>query len=131
VCSALSSDRPQRPAFAPPDVLSQLQRMAGEHLNHEAVQAFVSMVEVYPVGVHVRFGGGRYAGCYGVVVECRPAAPNRPLVRLLFDAEGQPIPEGIEVDLRKLADDADLTAVPEAGVSVEEYARRARNVRAA
>jgi putative nucleotidyltransferase with HDIG domain len=124
VCSALSSDRPQRPAFAPPDVLLHLRRMAGEHLNHEAVEAFVSMVEVYPVGVHVRFGSGRYAGCYGVVVECRPAAPNRPLVRLLFDADGQPVPEGVEIDLRKLPDDADLVAVPEAGVSVEEYARR-------
>jgi hypothetical protein len=45
-------------------------------------------------------------------------------VRLLFDSNGQPIPEGVEVDLRKLPDDAHLTAVPEAGVSVEEYARR-------
>jgi putative nucleotidyltransferase with HDIG domain len=124
VCSALSSDRPPRPALPPPDVLSTLRQMAGHHLNREAVEAFVSMVEVFPVGVHVRFGGGHYAGCYGVVVACSPSAPNRPLVRLLFDAQGMPIPEGAEVDVRKLADDADLTAVPEAGVSVEEYARR-------
>jgi hypothetical protein len=105
-------------------VLAILRRMSGEHLNAEAVEAFVSMVEVYPVGIHVRFGAGKYAGCYGVVVECRPLAPNRPLVRLLFDAQGLPIPEGVEVDLRKEPQAADLTAVPEAGVSVEEYARR-------
>jgi HD-GYP domain-containing protein (c-di-GMP phosphodiesterase class II) len=130
VCSALSSDRPQRAALTPSEVLAHLRSMAGEHLNTEAVEAFVSMVEVYPVGVHVRFGGGRYAGCYGVVLACRASAPNRPLVRLLFDAEGLPIPEGVEVDLRKLPEDAELTAVPEAGVSVEEYARRLAIARA-
>jgi putative nucleotidyltransferase with HDIG domain len=130
VCSALSSDRPQRAALTPSEVLAHLRSMAGEHLNTEAVEAFVSMVEVYPVGVHVRFGGGRYAGCYGVVLACRASAPNRPLVRLLFDAEGLPVPEGVEVDLRKLPEDAELTAVPEAGVSVEEYARRLAIARA-
>ncbi len=130
VCSALSSDRPQRPAFSPVEVLNWLRRMAGEHLNAEAVEAFVSMVEVYPVGVHVRFGGGKYRGCYGVVVECRPSAPNRPLVRLLFDADGLPIPDGLDIDLRKQGEDADLTAVPEAGVSLEEYARRLTLTRA-
>ncbi len=124
VCSALSSDRPHRTALAPADVLGHLRSMAGEHLNAEAVQAFVSMVEVFPVGVHVRFGGGKYRGCYGVVVECRPAAPNRPLVRLLFDGDGLPFPEGVHVDLRTERQQADLTAVPEAGVSLEEYARR-------
>src|SRR5579864_340174 len=124
VCSALSSDRPQRGAMAPQQVLANLRRMAGEHLNAEAVEAFVSMVEVYPVGVHVRFGSGKYAGYYGVVLECRPSAPNRPLVRLLFDDEGTPLPEDMEVDLRKLQEDADLTAVPEGGLSLEEYARR-------
>lgn len=124
VCSALSSDRPQRGAMAPPQVLANLRRMAGGHLNAEAVQAFVSMVEVFPVGVHVRFGSGKYAGYYGVVVECRATAPNRPLVRLLFDDGGTPLPEDMEVDLRKLEEDVDLTAVPEGGLSLEEYARR-------
>jgi HD-GYP domain-containing protein (c-di-GMP phosphodiesterase class II) len=129
VCSALSSDRPQRSALPAADVLTAIQAMAGEHLNRQAVEAFVSMVGIFPVGVHVRFGGGRYAGCYGVVVRCVPGAQNQPIVRLLFDASGLPIPEGFEVDLRKLADDAELTAVPDAGVSVEEYARRLSTVR--
>ena len=79
---------------------------------------------------HVRFGGGHYDGCYGVVVATFPGSPNRPLVRLLFDAAGLPIPEGVEVDLHKLPnEDAELTAVPEAGVSVEEYARRLASAR--
>jgi putative nucleotidyltransferase with HDIG domain len=130
VCSALSSDRPQRAALPSAEVLRVLRGLAGPHLNAEAVEAFVSMVEVFPVGLHVRFGGGRYAGCYGVVVATFPGSPNRPLVRLLFDAAGLPIPEGVDVDLHKLPDeDAELTAVPEAGVSVEEYARRLATAR--
>jgi putative nucleotidyltransferase with HDIG domain len=124
VCSALSSDRPHRSALPAPEVLNVLRSLTGHHLNAQAVEAFASMVEVFPVGVHVRFGAGKYARCYGVVVECHPAAPNRPTVRLLFDANGAPIPEGVEVDLRKHNEDAELTSIPEAGVSVEEYARR-------
>jgi HD-GYP domain-containing protein (c-di-GMP phosphodiesterase class II) len=107
-CSTLSSDRPHRAALPAAEVLTTLR----------------SMVEVFPVGVYVRFGAGRYAGCYGVVVACQPGAPNRPRVRLLFDAAGRPIPDGVEVDLRTLPEDAELTALPEAGVSVEEYAHR-------
>ena len=124
VCSALSSDRPHRAALPAAEVLTVLRGMAGDHLNSQAVDAFVSMVEVFPVGVHVRFGGGKYAGSYGIVVKCTPGAPNRPVVRLLFDAHGAPVPQGVELDLRKLSDDAELTAVPEEGVSVEEYAHR-------
>ena len=58
-------------------------------------------------------------------------APNRPVVRLLFDAQGLPVPEGVEVDLRKESDRVALIAVPEAGVSVEEYARRVALARSA
>lgn len=124
VCSALSSDRPHRPALLVAEVLTVLRQMAGNHLNSQAVEAFVSMVQVFPVGVHVRFGGGKYAGDYGVVVACTAGAASRPIVRLLFDANGLPVPEDAEVDLRKLSGDAELTAVPEACVSVEEHARR-------
>jgi HD-GYP domain-containing protein (c-di-GMP phosphodiesterase class II) len=124
VTSALASDRPYRPALPPNEVMRTLQRMAGQHLNAEAVASFLSMVERFPVGVHVRFDGGSYAGAYGVVLACHSTAPNRPLVRLLFDARGKPVPEGVEVDMRNIGDDTRLTAIPEAGVSLEDYARR-------
>src|ERR1700704_5473076 len=91
VCSALSSDRPQRAAFPAAEGFKILRQMAGDHLNSQAVEAFVSMVEAFPVGVHVRFGGGKYSGCYGVVVKCTPRAPNQPCVRLLFDSSGAPV----------------------------------------
>jgi HD-GYP domain-containing protein (c-di-GMP phosphodiesterase class II) len=124
VCSALSSDRPQRAAMPATKVLRMLQQAAGHHLNSEAVDAFVSMVELLPVGVHVRVSGGPYDGSYAIVLACFASAPNRPLIRLLFDRNGQPLPEDMEVDLRKEPAGVDLTAVPEAGVSLEEYARR-------
>lgn len=124
VCSALSSDRPHRPALAAADVLTTLRSMTGGHLNREAVEAFVSIVDVYPVGLHVRFRSGPYRGAYGIVVASSQQAPNLPTVRLLFDANGQPVPEGIEIDMRHANEDHELTAVPEANVSIEEYARR-------
>ena len=69
-------------------------------------------------------GGGKYAGSYGVVVACNPGASNKPLVRLLFEPAGAPVPQGVDVDLRTLSEDAQLSTVPEEGVSIEEYARR-------
>jgi len=45
-------------------------------------------------------------------------------VRLLFDAGGEPIPEGVDVDLRRQSDDADLTVIPELGVSLASNAQR-------
>jgi HD-GYP domain-containing protein (c-di-GMP phosphodiesterase class II) len=126
VCSALASDRPWRPALPTSEVLNTVRSMAGSHLNADAVEAFASIVEVFPVGVHVRFDSGRYAGCYGVVVACAKGAPNQPTVRLLFDAQGKPIPEGVEVDVHKLGEEVELSAMPEAGISVEEHAHRLR-----
>jgi putative nucleotidyltransferase with HDIG domain len=124
VCSALASDRPYRAALPPTVVVRALRQFAGHHLNAEALNAFLSMAPSYPVGMHVRVQGGRYDGCYGVVTRVRPATPDRPDVRLLVDRWGRPLPADCEIRLAQQPDSVELVAVPESGLSVEEYARR-------
>ncbi|GIW10264.1 MAG: phosphodiesterase [Dehalococcoidia bacterium] len=88
VYSALASDRPYRAAMAPEQVATVIRQMAGHHLNQEVVAAFALTIPVFPIGAPVRLEGGRYDGFQGVVVENRPGALDRPVVRLTTDAQG-------------------------------------------
>jgi len=123
VCSALASDRPYRPAMSVPEVRRILRRMAGKHLNAEAVQAFTSVVAPYPVGAAVRISGGQYDRCLGVVVR-DTRVPERPILRLLFDRRAQPLAHDLEVDMRQQSDTVDLHALPETGASLAQHAYR-------
>ncbi len=72
-----------------PEVVKLLREMSGKHLNKEAVDAFIGMVELFPVGVAVRVSGGQYDRCLGVVVGSSPRRRGRPVVRLLFGRDAK------------------------------------------
>lgn len=114
VYSALSSDRPQRPAYPPEQVVAQMREMAGPHLNRELVNLFLRLVPTFPVGITVRVREGKWRGYRGVVSKVSPLAPDRPVVRILVDPRGQFI-SPFEIDLQKekevqIASVFDLTA---------------------
>ncbi|GIW05887.1 MAG: phosphodiesterase [Dehalococcoidia bacterium] len=96
VYSALSSDRPYRPAMPPETLAATMRQMAGRHLNEEVIRAFFATIPLFPIGSTVRLTGGRYDGFTGVVVENRPGQLTRPVVRLTLDPHGQPV-EGEEI----------------------------------
>lgn len=120
VYSALCSDRPYRAAMPVPKVLRTLQERAGSHLNREAVQAFATLIPLYPVGTRVRLQGGTYDGYLGVVSKCFALKYDRPRVRLVLDRDGQRCGDDAELDLRKLPDSVELVTLPESGGSLEE-----------
>jgi putative nucleotidyltransferase with HDIG domain len=91
VYSALSSDRPYRPAMTPEAVRATILQMAGRHLNEEVVRSFFATIPVFPIGAPVRIMGGRYEGYSGVVIENRPGRLDRPVVRLTLDPHGRPL----------------------------------------
>jgi hypothetical protein len=127
VCSALTSDRPYRAALPTPEVLALLRGMAVKHLNLEAVEAFVSAVQPFPVGCHVQVVGGVYDRYVGVVVRSatRRRETDRPTVRLLFDPRGRSL-DDIEVNLWEQPSGVSLQSLPESGMSLEEQAGRRR-----
>jgi len=91
VYSALASDRPYRPALEISDVIATLQKMAGPHLNRELVKRFLSMLPTYPVGSEVVVITGRLQGHRGIVTEVSASDIHRPIVRILFDPEGNKV----------------------------------------
>jgi len=124
VCSAVSSDRPYRTALPTPEVVRLLRQMSGKHLNTEAVDAFIGMVELFPIGVAVRVSGGKFDRCLGVVVGSSPRKRDRPVVRLLFGRDARPLGEGTEVKLQDQPDTVEVHTLPEIGGSLVEQAFR-------
>jgi HD-GYP domain-containing protein (c-di-GMP phosphodiesterase class II) len=99
VYSALVSDRPYRAAMTAPEIVNILRAESGGHLNTEIVQAFVSLVQLFPVASLARIQGGRYNGSVGIVVKVNILNMDRPVVRLLFDTNGHRYPDDAEVEL--------------------------------
>lgn len=120
VCSALSSDRPYRLAMPSSDVLRVMRGMAGTHLNREAVDAFVDVVQPFPVGTLVQIRGGTYHRCVGVVASTTPRGQDRarPTVRLLLDRFRRQLND-VELAVWQQPQHVELVSLPE-GVSVEE-----------
>ena len=102
VHSAVSSDRPYRPAMAPDAAVDVVEGMAGKHLNREVVDLFTRIVPRYPIGRWVEVLGGEFAGARGVVTELHVLRMDRPKVRVLLDAAGERLASPAELDLREL-----------------------------
>jgi hypothetical protein len=105
--------------------------MSGGHLNSEAVDAFMGLVQLFPVGVAVRVSGGRFDGCVGIVVAQSPKKRNRPVVRLLFDRNAHPLSEGCDLNMHEQPETIELHNLPDMGVSLSEQAHHMAHTRAA
>jgi HD-GYP domain-containing protein (c-di-GMP phosphodiesterase class II) len=99
VYDALASDRPYRGALAPEVVVETLQAMSGTYLNAELLEAFLSGLPRFPIGMTVRVTAGPMAGARGVVARVDRWSLDRPVVRLTRDAAGRPIK--VDLDLRE------------------------------
>jgi putative nucleotidyltransferase with HDIG domain len=79
----------QRP-MSPKSAISQLQSMAGTHLNPELLLRFIDMMGRFPVGTLVRLDNNEVA----VVFRPNPVDSERPVVKIVFDAAGSQLPLG-------------------------------------
>ena len=123
VYSALASDRPYRAALPADRIFDIMHEEAGQHLNRDLMRSFVTFVQHFPIGSHVRVSGGTYDGCLGVVVNVTATAPARPSVRLLFDAIGRGMGEGHEIDMRQQPAAVELHVLPDTGLPLDAAAR--------
>jgi putative nucleotidyltransferase with HDIG domain len=111
VYSALTSDRPYRPALALDKVAQIMQEMAGAHLNSDVVAMLMRTIPAFPVGHWIEVATGRYRGWRGVVTSLSPDALHTPTIRLLLDDRGERAATPVELDL-KTYDDVRITGVP-------------------
>ena len=97
VYSALTADRPYRPAMGHDVAHDIMASLAGRHLNSELVDLFRRTFPRYPVGHWVTVREGRWAGHRGVVVAVPAGRPDRPVVRLHLDDRGEQLRDPVEV----------------------------------
>lgn len=96
--AAMVSDRHHRPARLNDEAFSYLLSRGASKFDPTLVARLASRVEVYPAGLWVRLGDGRA----GVVLGSRRGATVRPIIRLLEDADRDPIdpPENLDLSDR-------------------------------
>jgi hypothetical protein len=111
VYSALTSDRPYRPAMPLDRVHQIVNEMAGPHLNRDVVRVLTRTIPMYPVGHWVEVLTGTYRGWRGVVSKLAPEAINLPTIRLLLNARGDRVPTPVDVSLRA-NDDVQIRGLP-------------------
>ena len=83
------------PALSPDQAMHTLIKSAGTHLNRALVDAFISLVPVFPVGSRILITEDKkyrkYTGFSGIVARARPEDPEKPVVLIIFDREKKKI----------------------------------------
>lgn len=85
---AISSSRPYKGAVSPHRTLGVMYQMRRKHFHPELLERFVRMVGIYPVGSIVELCDGYR----GVVTAGNPDNPMQPVVALVMDSNGRPMP---------------------------------------
>jgi HD-GYP domain-containing protein (c-di-GMP phosphodiesterase class II) len=115
VYAALCATRPHRSAFDPRTALTETLLLAErDHLDKTAAERLLTL-SFYPVGSVVELNDG----AVGLVIATQPAAtatahPDRPIVHLATDAQGQPLDWPVVVDLLQERDRSILRSLPAA-----------------
>ena len=90
---SLVSPRPNSAVapLSPDEALRMVIQAAGTHLNRAVVDAFITIVPVYPVGSRVVIVEDKkyrkYTGYSGVVARSRLENPEKPVLLVIFDRE--------------------------------------------
>jgi len=92
---AMTTHRAHRTAMLPHQAMEILFAGVGTLYDQKKVALFRDNVAIYPLGVTVLLSSKEK----GVVVGINPAVPQRPIIRVLEDADGQRLSQPYEVDL--------------------------------
>lgn len=98
IYDAMASDRPYRQGWPANKVVNLIQELSGSHLNPRVVEIFLQTVAPFPIGTNIRIQNGTYVGYEGVVADIEDKNLAHPIVRLLFDPQGNRI-DAIQLDL--------------------------------
>jgi putative nucleotidyltransferase with HDIG domain len=87
VFDALVSDRPYRPGLPPYHAIEIILNGLEKDFSPDVVTAFLKVIRIYPKNTRVTLNTGES----GVVIKYPTFYPTRPLVRILNDANGNPV----------------------------------------
>jgi len=92
---ALTTTRSYQKARHPSEAVRMLRRLGGKAYAPATTQAFIEMIGSYPVGECVRLSTNELA----VVTKVSELDATAPLVKLVSDTGGRPLPAPLECDL--------------------------------
>lgn len=97
VYDAITSDRVYKKRVNINDAVEYLIGMGDHQFDYNIVRNFIEHITIYPPGTCVLLNDGEKA----IVVDVNKRYPNRPIIRILLDSEGQIPREPKEIDLTK------------------------------
>jgi len=92
---ALIHYRPYRNRLLPLDAIRELVNHHKNAFDPSMLKALIESISLYPVGTYVQLNSGDV----GHVIQVHPRLPLRPVVRIMLDSHGEPIPPR-EIDLK-------------------------------
>ncbi len=95
VFEALTSDRPYRTAYTVAQAHDLIKSLAGKSFERDFIAALFSNIPPFPTGVMIILSSGEI----GQVVKTNKSAPDRPVVKILFDRKKKPFRSPFEIDL--------------------------------
>jgi len=95
---AITTLRPYQKPFPPKEAMAILEKLSGKVIDPKYFQEFVKVLGIFPVGTLVRLDTNEV----GVVVETNLDAPLLPRLRVVFNPEGQRLPQSLELNLASL-----------------------------
>ena len=97
VYDAISNDRCYRKKFSPNDAYELILSGTGTSFDMDIVQKFRDTFAIYPLGCRVRISSGEE----GYVIRQNKGFPDRPILRMFYDAEQNSSIPFYEIDLLK------------------------------
>jgi putative nucleotidyltransferase with HDIG domain len=97
VYDAITSDRIYKKRTHVNDAVEYLIGMGDHQFDYNIVRSFIEHITIYPPGTCVLLNNGEKA----IVVDVNKKYPNRPIIRIFADGEGQFLKEPVEVDMTK------------------------------
>ncbi|TLS51071.1 HD-GYP domain-containing protein [Paenibacillus antri] len=108
---AMTTHRVYRQAMLPHEAMERLYAGAGTLYDQHKIELFRDKVAIYPLGMIVALDTSEI----GVVVDVNALSPQRPVVRIMYDADGRSVTP-YEIDLSKSL----TTYIKEANVAVAD-----------
>lgn len=100
VYDAMTSDRVYRKGVEPYQASSYLLSMGNILFEHKLVEAFVKNISLYPIGCSVELSTGEK----GLVSHTNSKYPDKPIVRIVLNADGSRCNELREINLAESTD---------------------------
>lgn len=94
---SMTTLRPYQRRFDPKEALLILSKKVNEAFNPDYFRTFVKILGIYPIGSIVRLDTNEIA----IVTKINLEEPDRPIVKILFNADGIPLKTPVEVPLNE------------------------------